>query len=206
MFLAVAGNIGVGKSSLTRILSARYALTPVYEAVDDNPYLADFYRDMTRYAFHSQMFFLSARLDQHLRIVNQGERVIQDRTVFEDAGVFARNLFEEGVMDARDYRSYLRMYEAVVQALRPPDLMLFLRASLPTLRRRIAKRGRDFEAGIEDAYLLRLNTLYDDWFEGYALSDKLMVDADAFDFVGSSSDLEALLGNLERRGLSVPML
>lgn len=206
MFLAVAGNIGVGKSSLTRILAERYALAPVYEAVDENPYLEDFYRDMRRYAFHSQMFFLSARLDQHLRVVNKGPRVIQDRTVYEDAAVFARNLYEEGVMDARDYRSYLRMYDAVAQALRPPDLLIYLRAGLPTLRARIARRGRNYESGIEPGYLLRLNALYEGWFEGYRLSDKVVVEADGLDYVGSSEDLEALLARLERRGLSVPIL
>jgi deoxyadenosine/deoxycytidine kinase len=206
VFLAIAGNIGVGKSSLTRILSERYALTPVYEAVDENPYLEDFYKDMHKYAFHSQMFFLSARLDQHLRVVNHNPRVIQDRTVFEDAAVFARNLFSEGVMDARDYLSYCRMYEAVAQALRPPDLLIYLRAGLPTLRARIKGRGRAFEAGIEDGYLLRLNSLYDAWIDAYTLSDKVVVEADRLDYVGRSEDLAGLLAGLERRGLSVPML
>lgn len=206
MFLAVAGNIGVGKSSLTRILASRLALAPVYEAVDENPYLEDFYRDMRRYAFHSQMFFLSARLEQHLRVVNHNPRVIQDRTVYEDAGVFARNLFEEGVMDARDYRSYCRMYEAVAQALRPPDLLIYLRASLPTLRARIALRGRAYEAGIEDSYLLRLNALYEAWISAYTLSDKVVVDADAIDYVGRSTDLNKLLAGLASRGLSEPIL
>jgi deoxyadenosine/deoxycytidine kinase len=206
LFLAIAGNIGAGKSSLTRILAGRYALTPVYEAANDNPYLEDFYADMKRYAFHSQIFFLAARLEGHLRVVNTQSRVIQDRTVYEDAAVFARNLADEGVLDARDYASYCRMYSAVAEALRPPDLLLYLRAGLPTLRERIAKRGRAYEATISDAYLARLNALYDAWIEGYDLSDKVIVDADALDYVGRSQDLGALLRLLEGRGLSVPIL
>jgi deoxyadenosine/deoxycytidine kinase len=113
MFVAVAGNIGAGKSSLTQILAERFALEPVFEAVDENPYLADFYADMPRYAFHSQMFFLSKRLEQHVQRVNPGNRVIQDRTLYEDAAVFARNLFDEGILDGRDFRVYTAMYEAI---------------------------------------------------------------------------------------------
>jgi len=159
LYVAVAGNIGAGKSSLTRILSERYHLSPVYEAVDENPYLEDFYRDMKRYAFHSQMFFLAARLRQHLRQVNLGLRVIQDRTVYEDAAIFARLLHDDGVMDDRDHASYRTMYEAVTSALRPPDLLIYLRASLPTLKRHIKQRGRTYEADIDDGYLERLGGL-----------------------------------------------
>ena len=205
MFIAVAGNIGAGKSSLTEILARRYALLPVYEVVDENPYLEDFYRDMHGYAFHSQMFFLSRRLEQHLLRVNPGSRVIQDRTIFEDANVFARNLFEEGVLDARDYGSYCGMYGAILQALRPPDLLIYLRASLPTLRARIARRGRPFESAIEDAYLARLNRLYDAWIEAYTLSPKIIINAD-LDFVGCPADLERVLAELEPRGLTLPIL
>ncbi len=206
MFIAVAGNIGAGKSSLTDILARRYALLPVFEAVDENPYLEDFYRDMRRYAFHSQMFFLSRRLEQHLARVNRAGRVIQDRTIYEDAGVFARNLFEEGVMDARDYKSYCGMYEAILQALRPPDLLIYLRASLPTLRERIARRGRAFEAAIEDAYLARLNRLYDAWVDAYTLSPKIVIDTDGLDFVGRPADLARVTARLEPHGLTLPIL
>lgn len=183
MFVAVAGNIGAGKSSLTRILAEHFALSPVYEAVDENPYLQDFYRDMPRYAFHSQMFFLAKRLEQHVSQVNPGNRVIQDRTLFEDANIFARNLFEEGVMDERDFGVYMAMYTAMREALRPPDLLIYLRASLPTLRRHIALRGRAFEADISDDYLNRLGSLYERWFAAYDLSPKVLLDADSFDFV-----------------------
>lgn len=197
MFVAVAGNIGAGKSSLTRILAERFALEPVFEAVDENPYLADFYANMPRYAFHSQMFFLSRRLEQHLRQVNPGRRVIQDRTIYEDAAIFARNLHEEGILDRRDFQVYTAMYEAIREALRPPDLLIYLRASLPTLRRHIALRGRPFEAALEEGYLARLGSLYERWFEGYALSPKVALEADALDFVGDPAALGAMLGRLE---------
>ncbi len=206
MYVAVAGNIGAGKSSLTRILSERYHLEPVYEAVDENPYLEDFYRDMRRYAFHSQMFFLAARLRQHLRQVNPGQRVIQDRTVYEDAAVFARNLHERGILDARDHRSYRTMYEAISAALRPPDLLIYLRADLPTLRRHIRQRGRGYEAGIEDAYLVSLDRLYQAWIDDYDLSPVVTVPADELDFVHRPADRAALLELVERSGLVAPMV
>ena len=206
MFLAVAGNIGAGKSSLTSLLAERYALEPVYEAVDENPYLEDFYTDMKRYAFHSQIFFLSRRLEQHLAQVNPGSRVIQDRTIYEDAGVFARNLFEEGVMDARDYGSYRAMYDAIRRTLKPPDVLIYLRSSVPTLQRRIAQRGRDYEANIGASYLEKLNHLYDEWLDAYDLSPKLTLDADALDFVNRSEDLAAVLKRLEPYGLTPPIL
>ncbi len=204
MFVAVAGNIGAGKSSLTRILAEHYALSPVYEAVDENPYLEDFYSDMKRYAFHSQMFFLSKRLEQHLAQVNPSNRVIQDRTLYEDAAVFARNLFEEGVLGARDYGVYCAMYGAIERTLRPPDLLIYLRAALPTLRRHIAQRGRPFERTITDAYLLRLNGLYERWFAAYD-RPKVVLEADTLDFVHSQSDLGRALDKLSV-WLSAPLL
>lgn len=206
MYVAVAGNIGAGKSTLTRLLSERFHLSPVYEAVDENPYLADFYQDMSRYAYHSQMFFLAARLRQHLAQVNPGERVIQDRTIYEDAQVFAAQLHHSGVMDRRDYQSYLTMYEAIRQALRPPDLLVYLRASLPTLRRHIALRGRSFEQRIDDGYLLRLGELYEDWLEAYDLSPIVVIDADRFDVVHRDFDRQAVLDMMERQGLAMPVL
>lgn len=205
MFVAVAGNIGAGKSSLTRVLAQHFALEPVFEAVDENPYLEDFYADMPRYAFHSQMFFLARRLEQHISKVNPGNRVIQDRTLYEDAHIFARNLYDEGTLDSRDFRVYTVMYEAIRGALRPPDLLVYLRASLPTLRRHIAQRGRTFEQAVDPDYLARLNGLYEGWFEGYDLSPKVVLDADALDFV---NDPEALRRVLEQLGpwLATPVL
>lgn len=204
--MAVAGNIGAGKSTLTGLASARFHLTPVYEAVDENPYLTDFYRDMPRYAFHSQMFFLATRLRQHLAQVNPGGRVIQDRTVYEDAAVFARALHDAGVMDRRDFDAYTTMYDAVRRTLRPPDLLVYLRASLPTLRAHIAARGRAFEQRIEDAYLTRLGDLYEAWVEAYDLSPVVVVDADRYDVVARTGDRAAVFDLLERHGLTVPVV
>lgn len=203
MYLALAGNIGVGKSTLTGILAERYRLHPVFEAVDENPYLEDFYLDMPRYAFHSQIFFLAKRLCQHLTEVNANERVIQDRTIYEDAAIFARNLFEEGVMEARDYRSYCQLYQAIAAALRPPDLLIYLRAEVATLRARIAERGRGYEASISTDYLARLNDLYERWIEGYDLSERLVIESDETDF-SDPADLAHLLDLLGRHGLTVP--
>ncbi|MDE0098921.1 MAG: deoxynucleoside kinase [Truepera sp.] len=203
MYLALAGNIGVGKSTLTGILAERYRLHPVFEAVDENPYLEDFYLDMPRYAFHSQIFFLTKRLRQHLTEVNANERVIQDRTIYEDAAIFARNLFEEGVMEARDYRSYCQLYQAIAAALRPPDLLIYLRAEVATLRARIAERGRGYEVSISTDYLARLNDLYERWIEGYDLSERLVIESDETDF-SDPADLAHLLDLLGRHGLTVP--
>ncbi len=206
VYVAVAGNIGAGKSSLTRVLSARYHLAPVYEAVDENPYLEDFYADMRRYAFHSQVFFLAARLKQHLREVNPGRRIIQDRTVYEDAAIFARLLHDDGVMDDRDHASYRTLYNAVLAALRPPDLLIYLRASLPTLKRHIAQRGRSFEANMDEGYLSRLNDLYERWIEDYTLSPVVVVPGDDLDFVNEQADLRKVLDLLERNGLPAPVV
>ena len=206
MYVAIAGNIGVGKSSLTHILSDRYRLRPLYEAVDENPYLEDFYADMPRYAFHSQMFFLATRLQQHLRDVNPAERVIQDRTVYEDAAIFARNLFDENVMDGRDHGSYRRMYEAISAALRPPDLLVYLRASVPTLRKRIALRGREYEATIADGYLRRLNRLYEEWVGVFDLCEVVVVETDDLDFVHDRRDLKRVLETVEGHGLTAPLV
>ena len=211
MYLAVSGNIGSGKSSLTALLSQRYALTPVYEAVDENPYLEDFYRDLeaggpARYAFHSQVFFLAKQLEQHLGSVNPRPRVIQDRTVFEDAAIFARNLFTTGQLDGRDWSTYTALYEGIAPALRTPDLLLYLRCDLPTLRARISKRGRSFEQRIPDEYLGRLNALYEEWVGAYRLSPVLAVPGDELDFVADPGAFAWVCEQLEVRGLDRPVL
>ena len=207
MYVAVAGNIGVGKSSLTQVLAERYKLTPIYEAVDENPYLADFYTDMERYAFHSQMFFLARRLEQHLTQVNhsngaQLNRVIQDRTIYEDAAIFAKNLADKGIFQARDYQTYQHMYQAIEKALRPPDLMIYLKAEVSTLKRRIANRGRDYESSIEDDYLEQLNQLYDAWTSNYGLSKIVTIQTDDLDFVNRDEDLQEVLSQIEIHGLT----
>ena len=189
-FIAVAGNMGVGKSSLTELLSEYLCWEPFFEAVNDNPYLADFYKDMRTWSFHSQIFFLSRRLSHHRQIVERPGTVIQDRSVYEDAEVFATNLYRQGHISERDYRSYRELYEAVIAVLPPPDLVIYLRASVPTLKERIASRGRDFERDIADEYLEQLNALYEAWIEGFALCPVLTVPSDDLDFVTHPSHLE----------------
>ncbi len=206
MYLAVSGNIGSGKSSLTRLLSERYSLRPVYEPYAENPYLEDFYQDMRRYSFHSQVYFLSKRLEQHLTLVNGAVYVIQDRTVFEDAGVFARNLYEGGQMEERDWQTYLGLYQGILPALRVPDLLIHIDASLPTLKRRIAVRGRDYEQSIPDDYLARLGTLYDRWADQYDHSPLIRVPGDDYDFVHDPSAFGWVCQQIEARGYGLPLL
>ncbi|TFU15881.1 deoxynucleoside kinase [Thermus tengchongensis] len=196
MYLAIAGNIGSGKSSLTALLSEAFGLKPVYEAVSENPYLEDFYRDMGAYAFHSQVFFLARRVRQHLLEVNGAKAVVQDRTVYEDALVFAQNLYREGHLKERDWRTYLDLFQSVSPALRKPDLLIYLRASLPTLRERIKKRGRSFEQNLPDRYLLGLNALYEELIASWNLSPVYVVEADRIDFVEKEEDRQALLAAL----------
>ncbi|MGC8966782.1 MAG: deoxynucleoside kinase [Thermus sp.] len=199
MYVAIAGNIGSGKSTLTALLAEAFGFRPVYEAVSENPYLEDFYRDMRAYAFPSQVFFLARRVRQHLLEVNGQDRVVQDRTLYEDAFVFARHLHREGYLSERDWRTYLDLFQSLAPALRKPDLLLYLRASLPTLKRRIAKRGRPFEREIPDRYLLGLNRLYEELVAGWTLSPVHVVEADRVDFVEREEDREALLEALRLR-------
>lgn len=182
-FIAIAGNIGVGKSTLTRMLSKHFCWEPFYEAVGDNPYLADFYRDMRTWSFHSQIYFLSRRLRHHHQIVNRPGTVVQDRTVYEDAEIFAQNLYLQGLMDERDYQSYRELYTIITEILPPPDLVIYLRASVDTLLDRIRQRGRDFEQQIERSYLEQLNQLYEAWIERFTLCPVLTIPADNLDFV-----------------------
>jgi len=182
-FIAIAGNIGVGKSALTERLARALGWEPFFEAVDDNPYLADFYRDMARWGFHSQIFFLSRRLRHHVLLLQRPHSVIQDRTIYEDAEVFARNLYEQGDLSERDWRVYRELYETLLLFLPPPDLVIYLRASVPTLQHRIALRGRAFEREIPPEYLERLNRLYEEWIRRFDLCPVLTIPADRLDFV-----------------------
>ena len=206
MYLAISGNIGSGKSSLTRLLSERYGLAPVYEAFEENPYLEDFYQDMRRYSFHSQVFFLSKRLEQHLTLINGASGVIQDRTVFEDANIFARNLFEMGQMEARDWSTYCGLYHGILPALREPDLLVHIDASLTTLRSRIALRGRAYEQDIPDTYLSELGRLYDEWVVKYDHSPVIRVPGDEMDFVQDRAAFEWICDRIEGMGFGVPLL
>jgi len=182
-FVAIAGNIGVGKSTLTALLREQLNWQPFFEAVNDNPYLADFYTDMRRWSFHSQIYFLSRRLRHHWQLLQCANSVIQDRTVYEDAEIFARNLYQQGLMDERDYRSYCELYDVVTTVLPPPDLIVYLRAMVPTLKERIRRRGRPYEQDIATSYLDQLNTLYDEWIERFSLCPVLSVPCDDLDFV-----------------------
>ena len=182
-FVAIAGNIGVGKSTLTALLSEHLNWEPFFEAVNDNPYLADFYEDMRRWSFHSQIYFLSRRLRHHWQLLQRANSVVQDRTVYEDAEIFARNLYRQGLMDERDYRGYRELYEVVTTVLPPPDLIVYLRASVPTLQQRIRLRGRSYEQDISAAYLEQLDELYEEWIGGFALCPVLSVPSDDLDFL-----------------------
>ncbi len=206
MYLAISGNIGSGKSSLTALLSARYDLQAVYEAVSENPYLEDFYHDMARYSFHSQIFFLSRRLEQHLLVINGANGVIQDRTLYEDAMIFAQNLYATGKMDARDWQTYFSLYCSILPALQTPDLLIHIEASLPTLRQRITKRGRDFEQEMSDDYLEQLNILYAQWLEGYGHSRVLVINGDELDFMSDPNAFETICSRIEMMGLGIPLL
>jgi deoxyadenosine/deoxycytidine kinase len=198
-FVAIAGNIGVGKSTLTRLLSQRLGWEPFYEAVADNPYLADFYQDMTRYAFHSQIFFLSRRLRHHRRLLDFPGSVVQDRSVYEDAEIFARALYEQNHIVPRDYHTYRELFEVLVQFLPPPDLIVYLRASVPTLQKRIALRGRTFELNITPDYLAQLNALYSAWMQDFSLCPVLTVPADDLDFVHNGSHLDLIIRKIEEK-------
>lgn len=191
-FIAVAGNIGVGKSTLTALLSDRLGWEAFYEAVDDNPYLADFYGDMRGWSFHSQVFFLSRRLRHHRQLLDRPGTVVQDRTVYEDAEIFAENLFRQGHMAERDYRTYRGLYEAMSLFLPNPDLVVYLRASVATLQQRIRMRGRDFEQDVPSEYLEQLNRLYEEWIEEFSLCPVLTVPSDNLDFVKYNAHMELI--------------
>jgi len=203
-FVAIAGNIGVGKSTLTKLLSEALDWQPFYEANAENPYLADFYMDMGRWSFHSQVFFLGKRLEHHRLLLDHPNSVIQDRTVYEDAEVFARNLYEQGKMSERDYDAYRRLYQAISAFLPPPDLIIYLQASVDTLTAHIARRGREFEQNISPEYLTRLNRLYDGWIEGWSLCPVLRVDVDNLDFERDLNDFEEILVNTKMK-LRIPL-
>ena len=191
-FIAIAGNIGVGKSTLTGMLARQLGWEPFYEAVEDNPYLADFYQDMRQWSFHSQIFFLSRRLRHHRALLDHPNSVVQDRSVYEDAEVFARNLYRQGNMGERDYKSYRELYEVLTMFLPSPDLVVYLRASVPTLQRRIALRGREYEREISADYLSQLNDLYEEWTANFTLCPVLTVPADDLDFVKNHLHLDLI--------------
>jgi len=190
--ITIAGNMGVGKSSLTRLLADHLGWTPFYEAVDDNPYLADFYKDMREWSFHSQTFFLSRRLGCQHQIIKHPHTAIQDRSIYEDAEIFARNLYQRGNMSQRDFQVYRGLYDELIQLLPPPDLIVYLKACVPTLIERIHRRGRDFEREVSPLYLQQLNELYNAWIEDFTLCPLLIIPTDTLDFVRFDRDFNAI--------------
>lgn len=198
-YVAIAGNIGAGKSSLTKILGDYFRWEAVYERVDDNPYLADFYEDMRRWSFNLQVFFLSSRFAHQRKIEEVSHSVVQDRSIYEDVEIFARNLAEMGLMESRDFENYQALFALMTSYLQPPDLLVYLRASVPTLVRQIQARGRDFETNIRIDYLERLNNHYEDWVERYDLGPKLIVDTDDLDFVNQDGDRFEIISRVQSR-------
>ncbi len=197
-FIAIAGNMGAGKTELTRFLCRRYDIKPFYEPNEQNPYLEDFYRDMKTWAYRSQVFFLTHKFRLHLELQDEPGTVVQDRTIYEDAEIFARNLYRQRHIDARDFRIYWQLYQSISATLRPPDLMIQLRCPVRTLRKRIRLRGRAMERDLPTPYLQRLNRLYEDWFRRYDLSPVLVLETDRLDYLTDLVDRVDLLRKIER--------
>lgn len=193
LFVVVAGNIGSGKTTLTKKLSERLGWKPHYESVQDNPYLADFYENMSRWSFPLQVYFLNHRFNTHKDIESLPASSVQDRSIYEDANIFARALYEQGKLDERDYLNYKNLYESMIKYLNPPTLMIFLRRSVPKLQERIKLRGRDYEQAIPVDYLTSLNNYYDDWYDNYDLGKSLIVDTDELDFLENEDHFNRLV-------------
>lgn len=209
-FIAVAGNIGSGKSSLVEFLTGTYHVASFYEPNDENPYLADFYHDMKRWAFHSQMFFLSNKFRIHMQADRIPGVVVQDRTIFEDAEIFATALHQMRKIDKRDWQTYWEFYQTILSAIQPPDLLIYVRAPIRTIRRRIRMRGRAMEQDIPLSYLKRLERLYERWVESYSLSEVLVLESDKLNYVADLVDrqdvrerVEALLPRALKRAGSI---
>ncbi|MBQ9214770.1 MAG: deoxynucleoside kinase [Bacteroidales bacterium] len=189
MHIAIAGNIGSGKTTLTNNLADFYGWTPNYEDAGENPYLNDFYDDMPRWAFNLQVYFLHGRLRKILDIMNSGKDIVQDRTIYEDAYIFAENLYEMNLMSERDFKNYLDIFEFTTSLLHAPDLLIYLKAGVPTLLKQIMKRGRTYELGISPDYLTKLNEKYNAWSKNYDKGKILVVDIDELNFSNTKDDL-----------------
>ncbi|MDZ7680830.1 MAG: deoxynucleoside kinase [Fodinibius sp.] len=197
-FIAVAGNIGAGKSSLTELLANHFDWEPFYESVDNNPYLSDFYEDMRRWSFNLQIYFLSSRFRHQKQMLQQKGRFVQDRTIYEDVEIFAKNLHNMGLMSDRDFENYKALFEEMTDYLQPPSLLIYIRAQVPTLVEQIQQRGREYENTIRIEYLERLNGLYEDWIDRYP-HQKLIIDTDDLDFVNNDEDLGRIIELVEQR-------
>jgi len=197
MHVAIAGNIGAGKTTLTKLLAKHYKWEPHYESVDENPYLDDFYSEMERWSFNLQVYFLNSRFRQVLEIRKSGKSIIQDRTIYEDARIFAPNLHAMGLMPNRDFNNYESLFELMERLVTPPDLLIYLRASIPTLVGQIHKRGRDYENSISIDYLSRLNERYEAWITKYTKGKLLIIDVDNLNFVDNQEDLGDVIGKID---------
>ncbi|MEY3350547.1 MAG: hypothetical protein RIQ50_658 [Bacteroidota bacterium] len=195
--VAVAGNIGAGKTTLTELLSKHYKWIPQFEDVDQNPYLFDFYEDMPRWSFNLQIYFLNSRLTQLIDISKGTETVVQDRTIYEDAYIFAPNLHEMGLMSKRDFNNYFDFFQNLRQMIKPPDLLIYLQASVPTLVGQIQKRGREYEENIRLDYLKRLNEYYGKWIDGYKEGPLLVINVDNNKFAEKEEDLGAIIAKVD---------
>ena len=197
MHIAIAGNIGAGKTTLTTLLAKHYGWIPNYETVDDNPYLNDFYNDMQRWSFNLQIFFLNSRFKQVVDIRKSGKTVIQDRTIYEDAEIFAPNLHDMGLMSTRDFENYRALFKLMVDLINPPDLLIYLRASVPTLVNQIQQRGREYEESIRLDYLKMLNERYELWISRYNASKLLIVNVNDLNFHTSNEDLSKIIDGID---------
>ena len=189
MHIAIVGNIGAGKTTLTKLLAQHLNFEPQFEAVDNNPYLEDFYSDMKRWAFNLQIFFLNSRFRHIVEQQAKGTNMIQDRTIYEDAYIFAENLYDMGLMSARDFDNYSNIFQSIIHYIKPPDLLIYLKASVPTLVNNIQKRGRDYESAIRLDYLSKLNEKYEKWINNYTEGKLLILDKDNLDFANNPEDL-----------------
>tara|TARA_R110002073_G_scaffold57778_4_gene146623 strand:- start:15347 stop:16039 length:693 start_codon:yes stop_codon:yes gene_type:complete len=197
MHVAIAGNIGAGKTTLTKLLAKHYKWKPHFESVEENPYLDDFYSEMERWSFNLQIFFLNSRFRQILEIHESGKNIIQDRTIYEDAHIFAPNLHAMGLMTNRDFSNYSSLFELMEKLVAPPDLLIYLRANIQTLVGQIHKRGRDYENSISIDYLSRLNERYEAWITTYTKGKLLIIDVDNLDFVDKPEDLGSVIDKID---------
>ena len=195
--IAVSGNIGAGKTTLTEMLAKHYGWNPEYEDVEDNPYLADFYKDMHKWAFHLQVYFLNSRFEQINKVRTGEKTVIQDRTIYEDAYIFAKSLYKQGFFKDRDYENYLSLFDSMIRFVKPPDLLIYLKADIGKLVHNIEIRGREYESAITIDYLKGLNAHYDDWIENYDSGRLLLVDVNGMDFVRNPEDFSEIVSKID---------
>lgn len=198
MHLAVSGNIGSGKTTLTEKLAKHYGWSAEFEEVDDNPYLPDFYEDMKRWSFHLQVYFLNSRFNQIKKIQESAISTIQDRTIYEDAYIFAANLYKSNLLSERDYANYKNLFDSMIAHVKAPDLLIYLKADIPKLVGQIEKRGRSYETAMRIDYLKNLNSHYEEWIAGYKEGKLLVIDVNNLDFVESASDFSFIVEKIER--------